>query len=144
MDHLHQKFLKILETYPVINRNVKTDDGKILDFNQMYMPEHSKACNAGPSIRQDLLEKIGLAVEDLVTYDDWHEALTKLKEAGLCEVPLHISKTGSMEYDEFLAGYDTAQDFIVVDGEVKYGPIESGYGEYIDMLSNWYKEGLID
>jgi putative aldouronate transport system substrate-binding protein len=137
-------YTKILDTYPVINSNVKTDDGKILSFNQMYMPEHSKACNAGPSIRADLLEKVGMKVEDLVTYDDWHEALTKLKDAGLCEVPLYISKTGSMEYDEFLAGYGTAQDFIVIDGNVKYGPIEDGYGEYIDMLKQWYKEGLID
>ena len=137
-------YMNVLEKYPNVNSNVRTDSGRLLAFNQMYMPEHSKAVNAGPSIREDMLAQIGVNVEDLVTYDDWHNVLLRLKKEGICEVPLHLAGEGTMQYHELAAGYGTAQDFIVVDGKVKYGPLEDGYGEYIDMLKSWYNEGLID
>jgi putative aldouronate transport system substrate-binding protein len=34
--------------------------------------------------------------------------------------------------------------FYQVDKKIKYGPLEPGFKEFITMLAQWYKEGLID
>lgn len=133
----------LLAANPNVAKDVKTDEGKLLSFFHIYSGI-GKACNQGPSIRTEILEKVGYTPDQLVTYDDWHDALLKIKQQGLCEVPLFIPKEGVMDYQELCGGYGVAQNFIQIDGTVKYGPCEPGYMEYINMLNQWYKEGLID
>jgi len=136
-------YSRVLATNEEAAKNIKTDDGKVLSFFQVYFGE-GKPCNQGPSIRADLLEKVGYTPDQLVTYDDWHDALLKIKEQGLAEVPFCLAKKGVTEYNELTAGYGVAQDFINIDGTVKYGPCEPGYMEYVEMMKQWYEEGLID
>ena len=31
-----------------------------------------------------------------------------------------------------------------IDGEIKYGPLEPGFIEYLTMMNKWYMEGLVD
>jgi putative aldouronate transport system substrate-binding protein len=133
----------VLNSNEQVAKDVKTDDGQVLSFFHIY-EGIGKACNQGPSVREEVLAQVGYKPEDLVTYDDWHDALTKIKEAGICETPLFISKKGVMEYNELTGGYGVAQDFINIDGTIKYGPCEPGYMEYVEMMNKWHDEGLID
>lgn len=41
------------------------------------------------------------------------------------------------------AGYDTAVDFYNKDGTVQYGILDESMRDYVQMLANWYADGLI-
>jgi putative aldouronate transport system substrate-binding protein len=47
--------------------------------------------------------------------------------------------------NSFLYGYGVDRTFYVgTDGKVKYGGIDPAYREYLTMMAQWYKEGLLD
>lgn len=96
----------------------------------------------GLSYRKDWADDMGL--EAPVTLDDWHEILTAFKEEKGADAPLMIPDDGIMVSSEFLSAFDTAKDFYVVNGDIKYGYLEAGMKEYVEMMQKWYSEGLID
>ena len=123
-----------------IKKEVTTDSGLMWGMYFVYSG-NGKACNYGPAIRMDMLEKVGLDVP--VTYEDWHTVLTAFKKQLGVEAPLFINSRASSTHDDWMSGFGVNQKFFQVDGAVKYGPIEAGYGEYIEQMKKWYDEGLI-
>lgn len=62
-----------------------------------------------------------------------------------CEAPLMIaSKTGYDSFHHFISAYGVLGDFYNDNGTVKYGPLEQGYRQWIELFHKWYIEGLID
>lgn len=51
--------------------------------------------------------------------------------------------TTLFECPNFYGGYNITKDFIVVDGQVRYSPLEEGYKEYITMMHRWYENELL-
>lgn len=97
----------------------------------------------GMQIRKDWLDELGLEVP--VTYDELEEVLRQFKEKKNAYAPLSIGANGYMETSHALsAGYGVLEDFMQVDGEVVYGPVQDGWREYLTMLNRWYEEGLLD
>ena len=43
-----------------------------------------------------------------------------------------------------IGAYGIKYDFFVDNGEVKYGPFDPRYKEYLTLLNSWYTEGLLD
>lgn len=124
------------------------DDGLMLEAAQFQV---SRQVVLGPFIRQDWLEEVGMDASEIVTYDDYYNALTAFKNNGHPNA-LMIGVTGVPEYNYLAAGYGVAADlslygkqkpFMNVDGTVKYGPLEDGYLDYIEMMNKWYSEDLI-
>lgn len=106
----------------------------------------------GICIRQDWLDACDLEMPR--TYDQLHDALTAFKNQMGADAALLLYDTAVMQRNALNAGYDVAalystrfnsgaDAFYVVDGEVKYGPAEEGFYQYIEMLAQWYSEGLI-
>lgn len=139
IDQYAPSYTALLNSDPSIAKDVRTDSGLMWSFYFVYMNQ-GKQCNFGPALRQDFLEKTGL--ETPVTYDDWHKVLTAMKDNGV-KYPLLLNYAGSCDKDGWMAGYNTTRTFFQQDGKVKFGPLEDGYGQYVDMMSQWYKEGLI-
>ena len=133
-------YLAYLDANEELKKEVKTDSGLMWGMYWFYIND-GRPANAGPSIRKDFLDAVGMDMP--VTYDDWHEVLTAFKEQLHIEGPLWINGFASSTYDDWMSGYGVTQSFYQVDGKVKYGPIEDGYGEYIAMMAKWYAEGLI-
>ena len=133
-------YLAFLDAHEELKKDVKTDSGLMWSMYFFYIKE-GRPANAGPTIRKDFLDAVGMDLP--VTYDDWHEVLTAFKEQLHIEGPLWINGFASGTNDDWMSGYGVTQGFYQVDGRIKYGPIEDGYGEYIDMMSKWYAEGLI-
>ena len=110
-------------------------------------PSHNRHCmkngyaDQGISVRKDFLDKVGMDIP--TTYDEWETVLTAFKDKLGIEAPLFTSKYG-IDNGEFMAGYGVAPYFYQVDGTVKYGPLEDGYKDYLTMMADWYKKGLID
>lgn len=130
-------------------RDLHTDSG--------YMPRlvsinnYPDGATEGAFIRTDYLEKVGLDIPE--TYDDLDKVLRAFQsELGLTE-PLmavaglvHTSNALVSGFDVW-GGFSTfpfnADPYYCVDGEVKFGIIEPGYKEYIEMFSTYYKDGII-
>lgn len=123
-----------------------TDNGKMWGIfmlrstdNMEVVPEPAWC---GLVIRKDWVDDLGIDMP--VTIDDWHEVLTAFKNEKGCEAPLMVGNDGVPTYDYFLSAYGVTSDFYNDNGTVKFGPIEEGYRQYLEMASQWYAEGLID
>lgn len=126
-----------------------TDSGKMPYFCEPTYMDDPGLTYGGAIIRQDLLDKLGMTMP--VTFDDWHTYLTRCKnELGMTR-GLGLANTGISKYNAFNAAFgfamnNAAQEWVMyqVDGKVMYGPLSEGYKEYVTMMAQWYKEGLID
>ncbi len=96
----------------------------------------------GLSIRQDWLDKLGL--EKPVTIDDWYNVLSKFKTELNVEAPLMVNQYGQMDQNSFLSAYGVKSAMYLDGATVKYGPMQEGYRQYLETMSKWYSEGLID
>ena len=128
-------------------KRATTDAGYIPAIYQLNDLEANEGINkSGPVIRSDWLAATGL--EAPRTYKEYHTVLTALKE--YCTYPLWMPYTGAYNAGVFAAGYGVTAEtagskaFIDVDGTVVFCPLEPGYRDYIEMMAQWYQEGLID
>ncbi len=122
-------------------RQSVTDSGKIAGFWNICV-NGAQPPFMGEVVRQDWLDELGIPTP--VTYDDWHDMLVAFKEKKGCPAPMMLYYTGFDPQNVFCGGYGITETFFMKDGQVKFGPLEPGYREYLAMLAQWYKEGLID
>lgn len=124
-----------------LKRSAYTNDGRMVGIYQIMSEQQGPY--AGMYVRKDWLDDLGM--DTPVTYDDWETMLTAFKDQEGATAPLTLSYTG---YDAFAnalnAGYGVSNTFYQENGVVKYGPIESGWKDYVEMMHRWYSEGLID
>lgn len=134
-------YWKALNMSEEIWRESVTDSGKIAGFWNICV-NGAQPPFMGEVVRQDWLDELGIPTP--VTYDDWHDMLVAFKEKKGAVAPMMLYYTGFDPQNVFCGGYGITETFFMKDGQVKYGPLEDGYRAYLDMLSQWYAEGLID
>lgn len=131
---------KFLKDNPEIDKAIKTDDGRYYCF-PFIRGDEKLLLSAGPIVRVDLLEKLG--IENPVTYDDWYDMLVRFKEDGV-EIPLCFNATNTWEIQQLLGTFG-AQSGYYLDGEtIKFGPFDPEFKATLEMLNKWYEEGLLD
>lgn len=133
-------YLKLINSADDIKKSAMTDSGNIAGFFNAGV--ETQPAWFGNVVRQDWLDELGLKTP--VTYDDWYTMLKAFKEKKGAVAPMMLNYTGFSNIDVFNAGYGVGYKFYQVDGKVKFGPLETGYKEYLTMMNKWYKEGLID
>lgn len=125
-------------------KDAYNDEGMILFMNG-YNDHYVQA--RGNVIRGDLLEKLGLDVP--TTYEDYHDVLLAFKDDGLT-YPVWMPQ--SVQSGPFLAagygvpGYTlqtTGTHFFQKDGTVYSSFLTEEYKELLQMLHQWYEEGLM-
>ena len=85
------------------------------------------------------LEELGL--ESPKTYDDLHNVLTQFKEQKNASAPLVIPVNTGVQ-GNLLYGYNI-DNYYQVDGQVRFGPMQPEFKEYLTMMNQWYNEGLL-
>lgn len=130
----------LIASTPDFASQSKTDEGNIWGFSMVE--EVRQGAWLGMVVRQDWLDKLGM--ETPVTFDDWHEMLTRFKDELGASAPMLLENDGTWSDEALIAGFGVGQRFYQVDGVAKYGPIEEGYRDYVDTMRQWYSEGLID
>lgn len=140
VDQYAPNYQRVRERGGEYEKNTITDSG-IMWAMYTVGDVYEKPWN-GLSYRKDWADDMGL--EAPVTLDDWYTMLTAFKNEKGADAPLMIPDCGIMANSEFLSAFDTAKDFYVVNGEIKYGYLEAGMKEYVTMMQKWYSEGLID
>ena len=134
-------YVSWLNSIPTAKQDVYTDAGKMYGFWSFWDNIEGGYADQGISIRKDFLDKVGMDVP--TTYDEWEKVLTAFKDQLGIEAPFYTSKNG-IDHGEFMAGFGIAPRFYQVDGQVKFGPMEDEFKEYLTLLNSWYKKGLLD
>lgn len=134
-------YMAALQLTESITKQCYTDSGMISGFWNISVGGPQPPW-LGVVVRKDWLDDLGL--DTPVTYDDWYNMLKAFKAEKGAVAPMMLYFTGFNPQNVFCGGYNITETFFKVGDTVKYGPLESGYKEYLSMLAKWYDEGLID
>ncbi|WP_063563857.1 extracellular solute-binding protein [Paenibacillus sp. O199] len=145
IDQYAPNLKKYLQDNPDIDKMVKTDSGSYYVFPFVRGDEYLRVFQ-GPIIRQDWLDELGLPVPE--TIDEWTTTLRAFKEKKGAAAPFSVVSKPRFFNDSgngaFLGAFGVNRGFYQEDGQVKFGPAEEGFKEYLTLFQEWYKEGLID
>lgn len=139
----------VLDKNPECKKSVTLDDGTMPGFYKLSPDQRTQAF-AGFALRGDWLEKLKL--QPPVTIDDWHTVLTAFKtqdpngNGKADEIPWTQSKEDGTSYRNFAEAYGLLSAFYIdpASGNIKFGPTEPAYKDFLATMASWYKEGLID
>lgn len=136
---------KYLQEHPDIDKMVKTDNGSYYAFPFIRGDEYLQVFQ-GPIIRKDWLDELGLPIPE--TIDDWTKTLRAFKEQKGTSAALTFNSKPRFFNDggngAFIGAFGVNRGFYQENGQIKFGPSESGYKEYLRLFQQWYKEGLLD
>ena len=137
IDENMPNLLDWFDKYPELRKQMTTVEGNIGGFPKFY--QEPSDVNEGALIRLDWLEELGL--ESPKTYDDLHNVLTQFKEQKNASAPLVIPVNTGVQ-GNLLYGYNI-DNYYQVDGQVRFGPMQPEFKEYLIMMNQWYNEGLL-
>lgn len=140
MDYLEEyapHYYALISSDPQLLDEVTTPEGAVAGFYSLYA--EARLNDMGYIIRQNWLDDLNM--EKPTTYDELHDVLTAFKTEKGATDALFIPATGVSDY--FTAGYGVASGMYNDNGTIKYGPLEEGYKEYLQMMASWYAEDLI-
>lgn len=137
-------YARILEENPNVARDAKTDEGSLLEFFFLnaYNGEFTVPATEGPVIRKDLLEAEGLDRPE--TVEALHDVLARFKSAYNLDDPLYLGNNVFGASGFLMGAFDASSELYQVDGQVKYGPLEPGFKEYLELMTDWYAEGIVN
>lgn len=130
-------------------RQLHTDEG---NFPRLYsINNYPDGATEGAFVRTDYLEKVGMDIP--TTYDELDAVLRAFQTELNLPEPLMAVRALVHTSNALCSGYGVsgsfstfpmfADPYYVVDGKVKFGIIEPGYKEYMEMFSTYYADGII-
>jgi putative aldouronate transport system substrate-binding protein len=136
-------YFDILDNNPSIARDIYTEAGAVALAGNI---QDSLIPSSGPAIRQDWLDADGLEVP--VTVDDLHEVLLTFQSQNDCAHPFWIAANGNSTlnsaYGISVNGENNSLGgWIYADDQVQYCVPMDGFRDYIQLMADWYAEGLI-
>ncbi len=154
IDRYAPNLKKLLSDHPEWKRRIETDEGDLYCF-PFLRSDPILLVYAGPVIRADWLEKLGLKVP--TTIDEWHDVLVAFKDKDpngnnkKDEIPFTPWKRGTTSNPRgaflnhaFIGAWGIAMEWYQENGVVKHGALQPEFKEFLKMVTQWYKEGLVD
>lgn len=136
---------KYLKEHPDVDKMVKTDNGNYFAFPFIRGDEYLKVFQ-GPIVRKDWLDELGLPVP--TTIDEWYTVLKAFKEKKGAAAPLSffsVPRPLEQIYNgAFIGAFGINRLFYSDNGQIKFGPAQPEYKEFLATFRKWYAEGLID
>lgn len=137
---------KFLKENPQIDKMVKTDKGSYYVFPFIRGDDYLTVFQ-GPIIRKDWLDELGLPVP--ATIDEWTTVLKAFKEKKGVAAPLTFKSKPTRIFNEldnggFVGAFGVTRDFYLENGQIKFGPMEKGFIDFLALFRSWYADGLLD
>ena len=127
------------------------DDGLIIAFYCLWQEPYYATNKV---VRNDYLQNVGLSAEELVTWDDWFNAMHLIKTSiDKVEYPWPLtsaidvkgSYSTSPSFDTLgFVNSSGLPDIYVKDGQVTFGNLTERDKDYMAKLNEFYEAGLID
>lgn len=130
-----------------IRKEQELDDGTYYCFPSVY-GDLTVRSSGGPIIRMDWLKKLGREIP--TTIDEWTEMLRAVKGKDLNgngeddEIPFFFARSDIDDIPAISSAYGVTTGFLQDNGKVFYSPIEPAYKDFLTLMNQWYKEGLMD
>jgi putative aldouronate transport system substrate-binding protein len=136
-------YFDILNNNPSIARDVYTEGGAVPYAENI---QDTLIPSSGPAIRQDWLDADGL--DTPVTVEDLHNVLLTFKSENDCQYPFWIAANGNSSLNSAFGvsvngDNNSLGGWIYQDGQMQYCLPMDGFKEYIQLMADWYAEGLI-
>ena len=133
-----------LEAYPEAEKVITSSTtGAKVSFPEMYMDIGDIS---GYMIRQDYFDATGMAIPE--TYDELHDLMAAVHSATDSNMVLMNtgcdSSLGAGFGINVGVGDSDLGGWYVVDGEVKMGLLEPEMVDYINLVKDWYDEGIFN
>ena len=128
---------ELLSSRPDWDRMVKTDNGSYYTFPNLRS-DKSICVWQGLVIREDWLNELNLQVPE--TFNDWYTVLTAFKTRKNSPAPLALQWNNA----SFMYGFGIDIGFYMDDDKIIWGRAQPAYRDYLVMMNQWYKEGLLD
>ncbi|MBD3921791.1 extracellular solute-binding protein [Paenibacillus sp. PR3] len=141
---------KLIDSDSDIKKQISLDDGTIYMFPYIRSEARKLNGTAGLVLRKDWLDKLNLPVPK--TIDEWHTVLKAFREKDpngngkKDELPL-TGKDGAgtlNRLNDFAPAFGVLGGFQFKDGAIVYGPLQPEYKQFIETMTKWYAEGLVD
>lgn len=156
MDKYAPNFKALLKTRPDVERDLKTDTGLIAKFPTGMRLDESILYFESFMVRADWMKKLKL--EKPKTMDDWYKFLVAIRDGDpngngqKDEIPFIGRTFENMDFSRFGGAWGintcwkplAGRCYYVVDGKVKFGLIQPEFKSYLETMSKWYSEKLID
>ncbi|MCR5005467.1 MAG: extracellular solute-binding protein [Clostridiales bacterium] len=141
-------YTKLRTSSDQLKKDTVTDDGRIV--GPWTITSYFGSSNVtgervwdGVCVREDWLKEAGMELPRTIA--DWETLLDAVKKNHPeCEAPLMIGSNGADGLSSFLSAYGVLKEFYHEGTTVKYGPIEDGYKQWLELFHDWYSRGLID
>ena len=133
-----------LNDTPEVRREALTDQGELALFPLIRWELGMKGVQ-NFFIRGDWLDNLNL--KSPVTMDDWYVMLTAFRDSGFApegEKIAPFASVGLGSLRTFLGAWGLSNRFVMHDGKAVYSPLHESYREWLEIMSKWYAEGLID
>ncbi|MBP1995766.1 extracellular solute-binding protein [Paenibacillus eucommiae] len=147
IDQYAPNLSNLLKKKPDVKKLITSDEGNIYAFPTIADDPKLSIFN-GLIVRKDWLDKLGL--QPPKTIEDWENMLIAFRDKDpngngkQDEIPLIYNKESFFISYAFAGAYGITTDFYNDHGQIKYGPYEPRFKEYLALLHRWYQEGLID
>lgn len=107
----------------------------------IYAMDKSRIYTYGPEVRKDWLDSVGLDAP--VTIEDYHEMLLAFKNELQVETPMWLHYSGINRTKQLTRAYGlNGTELLVMDGAVTSSLLQPGLREYLQMMNQWWQEGL--
>lgn len=133
--------------------NLKATINGGLQGKSISMPliEADAVFNMGYFIRGDWCEDLGIDPAQITTFDKLHDVLTQFKVQKDAIHPMTLISSIEPSPAMLLTGYNTAlyigtalPGAKVIDGQVQFTATTADDRDAMEMLAQWYRDGLID
>ncbi|MBE5040416.1 extracellular solute-binding protein [Ructibacterium gallinarum] len=143
MEECAPNLKKALDENSEYDRQAKTDDDTYYAFPGLNVGKYRTF--GGIIIRQDWLDELGLQRPE--TIEEWETVLRAFKEKKGATAPFtgdaSLFASNGLK-STFNNAFKVNHGLYMEDGKIKYGPLESGYKEFLTLMNKWYQEGLLD
>lgn len=129
-----------LHTNEEFYQDATTADGRVYWYtNYKTATSYEEGSYDRIHVRADWLEELGM--DTLRTIDDYETYFKYVLDNKEGVIPYSLVKTG-IEKD-LLCAFDTFEGWYQVDGQVKWGQVDDGFGEYLQLIRSWFTKGYI-
>jgi len=132
-------YYQVIQDNKSFYREVSNDEGRIPAFYSYKVPGDPPFRRI--ILREDILSEIGVEIPQ--TLAEYEPMFQKMLAKGI--TPFILQKFGYEEQFMGLYGVwaNEVGGFYNDNGTVKYGPVQSGFKQYLELMNSWYKKGYI-
>ena len=129
----------------VRERKIWSDDGRIIRFGTVFVPEYlDNHAHGGFLVRKDLLDEAGIT-EMPKTIDEYEAMFEAFQDQGKLPWTLAMKEWQYERYSPVASAFDvTYRKTHVEDDKIVYSRTSPRYKEYLEVMNRWYDKGFFN